>query len=79
MSCSAEMLSIVYQCDQYLEGLNVGIVSMFKMHNEWVVSTFKSHNIGTVPTFKMHNIGTKISYIFSSNLDCMAERKLVPQ
>ena len=42
----------------FREGLNVGTVPTFKMHNLRTVLTFKMHNIGTVPTFKMHNVGT---------------------
>ena len=56
------------------EWLNVGTVSMFKMHNVATVPTYKMHNVGTVPTFKMHNIGTPNFIIFFSfYLDCMAK------
>ena len=49
------------------EGLNVGTVPSFKMHNLGTVPTFKMCNIGTVPALKMqnvgtHNIGTRLSY-----------------
>ena len=46
------------------EGLNVGTVPTFKMHNLETVPTFKMHNVRTVPTFKMHNIGTLKFYDF---------------
>ena len=41
-----------------MEGLNVGTVPTFKLHNVGTVPTFKMHNVGTVPTYKMHNVGT---------------------
>ena len=39
-----------------MEGLNVGTVSIFKMHR--TVPTFRMHNVVTVPKFKMYNVGT---------------------
>ena len=47
-----------------LEGLKVGAVPTFKMHNVGTVPTFKMHNVGTVPTYKMHNVGTPKFYDF---------------
>ena len=44
------------------EGLNVGTVPTFKMHQEGNVPKYKTHNIGTVPTFKMQNVGTVSIY-----------------
>ena len=45
-----------------LEGLNLGTVPTFKMHNVGTLFTFKMHNVVTVSTFKMHNIGAPILY-----------------
>ena len=41
-----------------MEGLNVGTVPTFKMHNVGTDPTFKMHNVVTVPKFKMYNVGT---------------------
>ena len=45
-----------------LEGLNLGTVPTFKMHNVGTVPAFKMRNGGTVPTYKTHDIGTRLSY-----------------
>ena len=44
------------------EGLKVGTLPSYKMHNVGTVPTFKMHNVGTVPTYKMHNVGTVPTY-----------------
>ena len=40
------------------EGLDVGTVPTFNLHNVGTVPKFNMQNIGIVPTFKKHNVET---------------------